>query len=203
MTDLCTPDDVEARCLRTLTGAEEDRATVLISDASAWVRAYTRCDFTQGETTVTLRASGSVVKLPQRPVVSISQVQVRDYLGHLFPMPIYGFDGIDRIDLGSYPAVLNLPETILTDTWQWTVDVTYTHGYATVPDDVVGVVASAVAGLFNTPTAGVAGVSTQSAGPYTVGLNASAQTGRVTFTDDDRRILNRYRRGAVSAVPLR
>lgn len=203
MPDLASLDDVTARVTRALTGAETSRATVLITDASNWVKRYTRQDFTEATTTQTLRALGATIILPQTPVIAVTAVSLRDYLGNLFAVPAFGFDGIDRIDLTPYRTVLNLPETLsFSLTWAGTVDVTYTHGYGTVPPEIVGVVAQAVADVFNAPAA-TPGLQSQSMGPFNATYEKGSVAGRPVFGDDARLILNQYRRGGVAAVEMR
>lgn len=195
--------DVEALCLSALTADQQSRAEVLLKQAANRIRSYTRQPFDLQTSTDTLRAIGAVVYLPKRPVVSISSVQIIDYLGNAYPVPTFGFDQIDRLDLTLYGGILNLPEALSLDgLWTGTVKVTYEHGYSVIPDEVVELNAEMVARIFNSPAQGAVGVRSQTMGPYNVSLDASMGLGVVTLTPDDKEILDKYRNfGATIQLP--
>lgn len=197
------PDDVQARCLATLSSTDQDRAAVLLDDAARKIVAYTRRTFTRATSSVTLRAMGGTVIIPNRPVLAITDVKLVDFLGNQFTVPAFGFDQIDRIDLSYYGLVLNLPESLsFNSEWSGTVIVTYDHGYDPIPDDIVSVNADMVARIFNSVGGGMVGVGGVTTGPYSVTASRTTTTGVVTITDDDRLILNQYRTPA-RAVELR
>lgn len=198
-----TIDDVEALCIGTLSATQEDQADALLEQAANKIRAYTGQTFDLTSTTDTLRAVGSIVRLPQRPVISVDSVQLIDTLGNTYALPVYGFDGIDRLDLAYYGQVLNLPEEIALDGgWAGTVKVTYQHGYSDVPADLQALNAELVARIFNAPTQGAVGIRSQSTGPYNVSYDPAYAGGVVILTDDDKVTLNRYRRN-VRTMELR
>jgi len=125
---LATITDVEARLGRTLTTAESSKATAYLTDASALFIQRAVQKFEQGESVVRLFPKDGVVRLVQRPVITVSEV--KDLDGNIID---FTFDGHQSIyDLGSYTPVT----------------VTYEHGSATIPNDVVAVVAGMVARHF-------------------------------------------------------
>lgn len=199
---LCTPQDVQDRTVRTLTTAELVRAQVLIQDASAMIRSYTRRTFAQQQLTQTLRATSNILKIPQVPVISVDAVQLVDYLGNFYAVPSFGFDGVDQIDLGYYSSVLNLPEDALSfgSVWSGSVKLTYTYGYNAIPIEVSSVAAQMVARIFNTPGAGIVGVGMEKIGPYEMRLgegngngSTAGMTGILRMSDDDKDMLRYYR----------
>lgn len=187
-------DDLEALCLAPLTPEQEARAEKLLARAANRIRAYTGQTFDKVQTTDTLRALGSIVRLPQAPVVSIEAVQVIDYLGTAFPVPVFGWDSLDRLDLAAYGAVLNLPEALSLDAlWSGAVKVTYTHGYDPVPAEIVDLNAELVARVYNSPAGEQTGIRSQGVGPYSVGYDPATGGGVLTLTPDDKAVLDRYR----------
>lgn len=193
MTAFAEIGDVEVLCLSPLSDAQSARAEILLDRAANRIRAYTGQTFDLVQTTDTLRSLGSIVKLPQLPVVSLDAVEVIDYLGTAYPVPVFGFDQIDRIDLATYGAVLNLPEVVLSSDaiWCGSVKVTYTHGYEEIPADVVDLNADLVARIFNSPAGEQVGVRSQGVGPYSVSLDTAG--GQLALTAGDMAVLDRYR----------
>lgn len=199
---LCTPQDVQDRVVRTMTAAELSRANALINDASVQIRSYTRRSFVQQQITQFLRSTSKIIKIPQVPVISVDAVALVDYLGTAYAVPSFGFDGIDQIDLGYYSSVLNLPEDALSygSVWSGSVKLTWTYGYNTVPADVASVCAQMVARIFNTPGAGVVGVQLERIGPFEMRLgegngnnNSTSLTGVLSMTQQDKDTLRYYR----------
>jgi hypothetical protein len=138
---LATPLDVAARLGRDLTQAELLRLPALLQDASAKVRNYTGRTFTQAETTVRLRVNNGRVKLPQRPVVSITSVKMLNRDGTVgTTLAGWFWDGLAEIATASPSQIANGP-WFPNDRYR-IVEVTYTHGYSTVPADVLAVVCS-------------------------------------------------------------
>lgn len=200
MASLATVEDVEARLGRELTAAEETRVTALLADASAMVRSYTKQDFTQAETTEVLPVVADRAVLPQRPVTTVSSVKLLWAQGNgtntRLPVP-YVWDELDTVtwDLAT---IINAPEI---DEPTSTVEVTYTHGYAEVPDDVVATVcAMALRQLAAPATAGLRSVTV---GGYSESYADAYTSGSMLLTDSDRMVLNRYRRTAVTVGLLR
>jgi len=195
MEPLATEADLVARLGRDLTPDEQVRVCALLADASAMIRAYTGRDFTLTvDDTAVLRATGATVRLPQRPVVEVTKVEaigapqtpditLADWL----------FDGIDQIRIGEGNFVINLPEIWWDDDgYPGTYRVTYTHGYAQVPPDVVAVACAMTLRTLTSP-AMVGGVTSETVGPYSYRSETPGLGLAVTMTDAERRALDRYR----------
>lgn len=197
MAALATVEDLEARLGRDLTDAEQDRAQALLDDASAMIRAYTGQTFEQvTDDVVVLRVQGGIVRLPQRPVTAVtSVVAIGGGLGVPdFTVIDYIFDGVDQIRIGEGACVINLPEAWFDDVdgYPGTFRITYNHGYAQVPGDVVAVACGMVLRALTAPTT-MGGVTGETIGSYSYRL-ASADTGlSVTLGQTERTALARYR----------
>lgn len=182
MTDLAVIGDVTARSPRTLTAAEQTRATVLLGDASALVRGYTRQQFeaVSGDT-VRLRPIGTSLRLPQRPVTAVNSVTAIGWAGTaniLLPAGCWGFDGIDIVEIGplSSDFWLSLPTLDLGQGLPDTYEVDYDHGDATIPDDVIAVVCGMVLRVILSPSA-VEGMTSERIGEYSYQLGQFAGGG--------------------------
>lgn len=176
MTALATPDELEQHLQQ---GLGEYRATAidLLSQVSDLARAVTGQQLTRGTSTVTIRGtSDSELRLPQRPVVSVSSVTV---------------DG-DVIAAGDYALIGD----VLLNWRGWghrgvPVAVTYTHGWVTVPTDIKNVVLRAAGRAFKNP---VGVLAEMLAGGYSATFDTQGNVGgpRI-FTGDEQMVLNRYR----------
>lgn len=170
------------------------RATALISDASAVVRSYTKQQFTTSQSTERIRPIGFRIKLPQRPVVSVDGLSL--LLNNATPAPFPGWywDGSDEVWLLGESQIINLAEELLyTLRYETPVaEITYTHGYDTVPDDVVAVVCSMVTRTLTAP--GLGGVVSEGVGEYTYRLSDTAVQGALTMTESEKAVLSSYRK---------
>lgn len=188
--------DVEDRLGRGLTDAETGRALSALRDASAVVRRYTRRTFTREQSTQRLRPVGGKVILPQRPVVSVDAVAVIGDDGQPIQLPAWAWDGGN--ELWIYPdsgQVINLSES-LADLFRYRtplVEVTYTHGFVGIPDDVVAIVAGKAVVILSMPVSGGGVMSSETAGDYTYQLAGFARSGPLGLSDADKVILNAYR----------
>lgn len=189
---------VEARLGRPLTSLEADRATVLLDDASALVRAFTLQDFQRVDhETVVVRGQQGEIRLPQRPVIDVTVV-VAIGAGGAPDIPVVGWqwDGLDIVRTAPNSPVVNLPELWYEDdivAYPSTYRVTYSHGSADPPADVVAVVAAMVLRTLTAPTV-AGGVTGETIGPYSYRTDGSGVGTAVVMTDADRRVLARYRR---------
>lgn len=183
---LLTLDDLEDHLGRSLTDDEVVRADALIGDTSANISGYTGQTFTEDTTTARLRLRQGFVILPQRPVTAVDSVE--DVHGNSLS---FTWDGVDRVYLASQ----------VLDSFGWEpylhpirhVDVTYDHGYETVPADVVGVGCSVVLrALGRVPTDGA--VVSESIDDYSYRIGTTGAAGAFGFLPDERATLDRYRR---------
>lgn len=198
---LATVDDVQSRLFRELTEPELLRIDVLLADASAVVRRYTRRDFTIVRATQRMRPVGWRIRLPRRPVVDVHTVTlIID--GHPVPVTGYVWDGLDEVWLTSGQQVINLAESAM----EWlaintpVAEVDYTSGDAEVPLDVVSVICSMISRSLSTPGGG--GIISEAVGEYTYRLSDAAAQGPLTLTPSERSVLSAYR-AAGSVVELR
>lgn len=197
MAPLATKADLVARLGRDVTCDEDARLDALLEDASALVRAYTGQDFTAtASQTVTLRAQAGMIRLPQRPVTAVASVVAIGINGTPdVPLVDYWWDGLDQVRLGDGNYVINLPEVWWDDEdgYPGTFSVTYSHGYGTVPPDVLAVVCGMVLRTLTAPTS-VGGVTSETIGPYSYRLESAGVGTAVSLGEMDRRALARYRR---------
>lgn len=206
MDPLATVEDLEARLGRDLTEEEAARAGALLADASALVRGWTRQDFSLvvGDEVV-LRPVGTVVRLPQRPVQAVASVVATGGSEVIPDVPLpagaWTWDGIDKVDIWPPDTswLPSLPEAwadgALVDTYR----ITYDHGDAEVPADVVAVVCAMVLRTLLAPSP-VAGMVSERIGLYNYQLQQSTGSvgATVMMTADDRKALVRYRRTATT-----
>lgn len=195
---LATIDDVTERLGRPLTDAETMRANRLLMDASAQIRRYCRKDFLYHENDVLdIQGDGSVIKLPYRPVVTVSSVIAISGRPDIPDIPVswWIFNGIDEISIAESTAsgVVNLPEAWYDyGAYPGTYQVTYSHGYPEVPDEVVMVTANAVIAVLLAPTM-AAGVIGETVGAYSYRLERSGGGLAVALGQSDLDILNDFR----------
>ena len=196
MAALATIQDLEDRLGRPLTDTEAARAPALLQDASALVRAYTGQAFTlvDGDEVV-LRVQAGIVRLPQRPVTAVSRVTTIGGAGvPEVTLADWVFDGVDQVQVGDGTAVINLPETWWDDDgYPNTFRITYSHGYAMPPADVVAVVCGMVLRTLTAPTA-QGGITSETIGAYSYSLKAADTGVSVSLGAPERQVLARYRR---------
>lgn len=197
MAALATTDDVALRIGRTFTSDEEDRVQALLDDASAAVRAYTGQTFTLVEDDeVRLRARNGGVRLPQRPVVDVTAVA--DVDGNTV---IFDWDASDTVYLAGLSEAVRFDiEPFRTRTPF--VDVTYSHGYESVPADIVAVVCQIVGRAFGRPADATA-VTQESIAGYSYSIGGAAAQGPLGLMANEREVLDRYRRpiGVIRVAP--
>ena len=170
---LATIADVEARLGRSLTVAEQPKAAAYLEDASALFVQRAVQKFEVGESTVRLFPKDGIVRLVQRPVIEV--VEVKDIDGVEID---FTFDGHQSLyDLGAYTPVT----------------VTYEHGSATIPADVVACVAGMVARTLSISPDAAAGVTQQSVGPFSQSYATWAVGGQVMMSPAEAKVADYYR----------
>jgi hypothetical protein len=147
---LATVDDVAA-VSRDVPDADQARVTRLIELVSARVQRYTGQTIEAvADDVVTITPHDGDLRLPQRPVTAISSIVVR---GDTLDPTLYTFTagGVVRrtapgtAGAGAFGISSGWPAS---GEWPWpplATIVTYDHGYATIPDDLVSVVAELAA----------------------------------------------------------
>ena len=209
---LATLDDVAAIIGRTLTATETTNGTRLLAMASGMVRRYTRQTITQVVDDVVVLPGnwGHTLTLPERPVQSVKSVVfsggtapntswklVGDdlFLGTGGYMPDYSGSMVGDQQLWG-PAGSNGSPQVMGATWQGPqtqITVTYTHGYADVPQDIVNEVAGMVALQLSTSV----GVQRERIGGYQVEY-LRGEGGGMALTDETKAVLNFYRKRSAS-----
>lgn len=173
MADLATVADLEARLGRSLDAAEVIRAEALLAGASARVRSYTGQQFEQTTTTARLRVRNGRVRLPQRPVTAVTAVA--DVDANAINFTWHAGDSLTGFGRTGW------------------VDVTYTHGYVAIPDDVIEVVCQMALRAFGV-AADAGGYASESIDDYSYSVGTVAASGAVGMLDQDRAALAPYRR---------
>lgn len=202
---LATVLDCERR-IGTLSAAQAARAPALLEDASALVRAETRLKFARfTDDVIEVRSTGKVIRLPQRPVIDVTQVAaigVPPSQDLIMPSGTWSFDGIDAIELvGNLGWVINLPEVWSTDDWAGvgSYRVTYSHGHETVPAEIRGLVASMVNRTLTAPSVSDLVSESIGSGDYAwqaqQGVGAMGASVRLTQGDRDKLVSWGYIRG--------
>lgn len=194
MESLASSTDLSDRLGRPLTSGEEARALALLADASAKVRSYTKQSFSRvDDQTVVVRAQQGEIRLPQRPVLDVTAV-IAVGAGGAPDLPVVGWqwDGLDIIRTCTDSPVINLPELWYeedVEAYPGTYRVTYSHGDAQIPDDIIGIVARMALRTLTAPTM-AGGVTGETIGPYAYRTDGSNIGTAVVMTDDDRRELD-------------
>lgn len=195
---LASVDDITGRLGRLLTDVEQQRVTYLLLDASVQIRRYCRKDFLYHANEVRLlRGDGATIRLPYRPVISVSSVIAISGRSDIPDIPVswWTFDGVDEISLAEATAsgVINLPEAWYEfGAYPGTYRVTYTHGYQAYPDEVNSVCANAVIAVLLAPTM-AAGVIGESVGAYSYRLERSGGGSSVALAAADLGMLSDFR----------
>ena len=193
MAQFATADEFAARMGLTLTTAEETRANTLLTLASGLIVDATGQDISLATDDIYSAPSvyGERLRLPQRPVVSISQVELTPAGGSpsVIDPNTYYLDGGElvrsRFPLGYELVFQNYGQGWLGP--YWTVDVTYTHGYApeAIPSAVKAVCMEAVRRVWVNPGAAVS----ETVGDTQTGYGSGAPSGML-LTPQEKAQLN-------------
>lgn len=171
------------------------RAELLLDLATGAIRAYTNQTISRVTSDVVVLPGSwsNRLELPERPVVSVATVKIDDTT--LVADTDYVWDGRWTLLRGTSEAgVLVINDgPLISSHGDWggagaQVTVTYTHGFATIPDDIKGVCLALAARSLASPD----GVNSESVGSYSVSYSRSG--GAVSLLDEERRLLDRYRR---------
>lgn len=186
MTSLASIEQLEIALGRDVD--DVSRAKFLLDTASATVRLATGQQFDLAETTERFRIRRGYVKLSQRPVVAVSAVVDVNTNPVLFE-----WLGGERVKVS--------PNVIDDFAWEpWSsgltvVDVTYEHGFAVIPDDIIGIVVQ-VAGRALGTTPDQSALQSENLGAYGYSTGGAAASGAAGLLAGERAILEAYRRTA-------
>ncbi len=165
------------------------RVEFLLDAVSEAVRRYTGQTFTRETTTDRLRVKGGRIRLPQRPVNAVTAVETPAGVA-LAENTTWSFDGLETVYVPCRVwADLYAPPLLPADM----LDVTYDHGYTTIPADVVGIVCGVVMRVIGTPaeTGGLIGETIQG---YSYQRGSVASAGAVGLLAEEKRALDVFRR---------
>lgn len=198
MANFAAVADVENFLQIEITEADEIAACeTALTDASAAIRNYTKqyIELVSDDDIVLDVRGGLRIYLPELPVVSVSTV-IEDGTT---------LTADDDYKLGQFGILHRLDQV-----WAWGIqilEIIYSHGYATIPDDIIAVCVRAAsrryqAGLKAAEDEAVLGVESKSLGDYSVsygseggsagdGIMGASAARMLLLSEKD--ILNRYR----------
>lgn len=201
MTALATYEDYAA--LHRASDLDNDEVTLienLLGQASARVRNHCR-QMLSLVTDDAVEIAGTwahVLELPERPIVDVTAVSVNGFAVSTNDFSLtttgirWGGASADYDHDHNYPAESWPPGAAGGQRRNWAgpdavVAVTYSHGFATIPDDVIGVVVNLVDAALNAPERATQRLAI---GSYSETFNGDARA----LTADEMAILDRYRR---------
>lgn len=188
---LATVEELEARLGHTV---DATRAFALLLDASNIVRGYTRQTISRVENDkAVLRFGHGRVILPQRPADKPTLVERADGSGAV-PEVSWWWSGLDEIDFMNYALVANGP---FYRHAMRAVIVTYSHGYETIPGDVVAVVCQMVGRVLDSAVSSP-GLRSEMIDDYKADLGGGLVSGSIALVPDEKETLDKYRRRAGS-----
>ncbi|MCO6011418.1 hypothetical protein NE236_41360 [Actinoallomurus purpureus] len=162
MEPLATVEQLTARLRQPLDTTE---ATQALTDASGLVRAIARqtISFVAGDTVI-LVGGDRTLTLPQRPAVvddahPLTVVERGVFGGEDIPMVEHrDFERVGNVLTRGYPwywtnntRLMGWPYNRPLGVWGPRVQVTYSHGYQTIPDDVIAIVLDVAQVLWSNP----------------------------------------------------
>lgn len=163
-----------------------NRLVALVQDASAAVRSEAGGQLISRAQSTIRATIWNRYALPQHPVVSIASITQYDTGDPI----TYVWDGLNTVIFWGWP---NRFDINLTGWFPPVANITYTHGYDPVPDDIVAVVAQMAGRAYGLP-ATESGINQESLGAYSVSYGTAAASGGVGMLPDERTIVRRYRR---------
>lgn len=180
---LATQADVTAR-IGALTAEQLARLPALLADAQAEVEAFAGYALEQAARVQVLHAAGGIIRLPARPVQSVSTVELKDG-GSWITASNWAWNGLDEIDVRYRDLVLD--PMYDTETYR----VSYTAGWPAgqVPQLVVAVVCGMVGRVLTAPSP-IDGIVSETIGQYSYqlqqGVGNNGLTVRLTGADEAR-----------------
>lgn len=203
MTQFATNADLGARLGLTLTGPEATRADTLLALASGIIQQKTKqtISLVTGEVYTRPGSYDSRLRLPQRPVVSVASV-VLD--GVTMDPTSYFLDGSELVRRNWSSVIqdssFGLPFAAWGYAWS-TLVITYTHGYAVIPELVKAICMEMVSRVWVNPGSviqeGIAGTQTTYA-PY-----SAPPRGLLLTEDEKKELMDFLGRASNGSIALR
>lgn len=162
--------------------------SAMFARASARVRGYTRQDITAGTSTIIAR--GPIIQLPQRPVNAITSITDN------FPDTPYVLVEKDDYLLRS-GSVIEAPR------FGGNLTIAYTHGWATLPDELVELVCQVASRLTNTSASNAAGVQQETGGSESVTFGFDSYNAISDLSSGEKAVLDRLFPNRAGLVVLR
>jgi len=203
MTQFATNADLAARLGLTLTASEQTRADTLLTLASGLIQQETKQTIALVTNEVYTRPGDydTRVRLPQRPVVSVASVVLNGVTLVAGTNFYVDRDELVRLNWNSViqDSSFGLPWAGWGFPW-WSLVVTYTHGYAAIPELVKAICMEMVVRVWVNPGA----VARETVGNVSTVYdnNRFAPTG-LLMNDDEKRELNKLLRRHSSSMVLR
>jgi hypothetical protein len=163
---LATVNDLAAH-MQVDPGTLPANAATTLDQVSAIIRKEARNTFQRRTTTLVRTPHGDVIRLPLRPVVSVDAVTLDGV-----PVDYRWDDETERLFVSACAPV----------------SVTFTHGYASVPGDVVAVALTAAQRVLSNPN----DLRQETVGA--VSVTYAAETIGASLSQADKDLLGRYRR---------
>ncbi len=163
-------------------------ASGMFARASARVRGYTRQQISTGTSTVTGR--GPIVTLPQLPVNAITSVtDVSDP-----DVPVLLTDDEYQLRAG---GTLEVPN------YGGNLEIVYTHGWATLPDELIELVCAVASRMANSNAAAASGVQQETGGSESVTFGFDSYNAISELSKGEKAMLNRIFPPRASVVVMR
>lgn len=176
--------DVEARLREPLDEVATERAETLLEDVSDAIRAAAggQTIYPSVSETISIVGAGrKTVRLPQVPVTAVSAVTVTTVSGTTtVPTLGYGWDADGRLE-----AIRGAGGR---GCWEGTVNVTYTHGFASPPDELARLNARLVVCEVDQRS----GIKSESDSVGDKSISVTYETPTAALNDADRRIAEKY-----------
>lgn len=175
---IITTDELAAFMGKTFTPSEAAQAQALIDVVEAAIESETGVSFTPvNDETIRIQADGhGIIELKSKPVTSITSVKDMD-----------GIE-VDYVEFDGLATLYNLyPNQV--------VDVTYSHGFGSVPKEIRGVALGAASRVMYNP----AGLRQETVGAISVTYpGIGGEAGTINFSALERKILGKYGDDAAS-----
>jgi hypothetical protein len=184
---LATPEDVVARLGRNLDQVEAARVDSMLADGSAIIRRYAREQFVYvTEDQLQIDGDAGTITLPKVPVISVDEVLAVSGNPTIPNLLItwFFFDGIKTIMVPDprVSGIINLAAWWYNT--EWSIQpflITWTHGYLSVPPEVVAILCNAISSELSTPTMS-ASIQSEAIGAYSYSMRRRATYGGLYAT---------------------
>lgn len=203
MTQFATNAEFAARLGLTLSASDQTRADTLLQFASEMIQDETKqtIELVTNDTLIRPGGYDDRIRLPQRPVVSVSSVTL-DGVSLVMGTNVY-LDGDELVRLNWNAAIqdssFGLPWAGFGFPW-WDLEIVYTHGFQTIPATVKNICMEAVTRVWVNPGS----VAREEVGNVrTVYDNMRFSPAGLTLTDSEKEQLDKIFRRTSGSIGLR